>query len=391
MSKASKISMCETQRVVRLGDVVENVNDFFSPVNGEVIRYVAGEHINEGELRVKRYGLTSDSLVPPTFNRLFREGDVLFHSRNIEKLARPNFGGLTGEKLFVLRTRDSSVLSQDYLPYLLQGARFRSYVRDHWAGSTNKFLNKTPLMAYEFELPSLAMQTRAARLLAQADDVKEALDDALAKFESVFESATSHFFDEASKTCPRAKLEQVSLLITNGFVGKSADHYVQEGGVPYLVSKNVRRNRLNLTDLTYVSEQFHESAKKSQLQAGDLLTVQSGHIGETAVVPDALGVANCHALIITRPHPQHLDGLYAAFYLNSAVGQRRLAQLVIGSTIQHLNTSDLRKLEIPTPRLTEQKRIAGQLTELSQRRERLIARIAALQRTRAELLAKALS
>lgn len=82
--------------LVRLGDVVENINDFFGRENGTTVRYVAGEHIDEGDLRVRRYGQTSDDLVPPTFNRLFKAGDVLFHSRNIRKLAQPDFDGLTG-------------------------------------------------------------------------------------------------------------------------------------------------------------------------------------------------------------------------------------------------------------------------------------------------------
>src|SRR5688500_12657141 len=83
MSEKNKQHANSGWRSVRLGDVVENVNDFFGRNSGEVVRYVAGEHIDEGDLRVRRHGMTSDELVPPTFNRLFQAGDVLFHSRNI--------------------------------------------------------------------------------------------------------------------------------------------------------------------------------------------------------------------------------------------------------------------------------------------------------------------
>jgi hypothetical protein len=44
------------------------------------------------------------------------------------KLARPDFDGLTGEKLFVLRSKDDTKLTQDFLPFLLQSDHFGRYV-----------------------------------------------------------------------------------------------------------------------------------------------------------------------------------------------------------------------------------------------------------------------
>lgn len=177
--KINKTPRSGWQRV-RLGDVVENVNSFFTDRSGEAIQYVAGEHIDEGDLKVRRSGLTSDEVIPPTFNRLFKAGDVLFHSRNIRKLAQPDFDGLTGEKLFVLRTKDQSKLLQALLPFLLQTESFRSYVEERWAGSTNKFLNKTPLMAYEFLLPPIEEQRRVLAPLAAGLGAVDEIHAALA-------------------------------------------------------------------------------------------------------------------------------------------------------------------------------------------------------------------
>ena len=88
---------------VKLSDVVENINDYFDRDSGEVARFVAGQHIDEGQLKVRRWGLTSDDDFPPTYNRRFQAGDVLYHSRNLTKLCCPDFAGVTGEKLFILR------------------------------------------------------------------------------------------------------------------------------------------------------------------------------------------------------------------------------------------------------------------------------------------------
>ena len=89
---------------VRFGDVVTNVNDQPKRVSLPLAtRYVAGEHVDESRLRIDRWGTLGDELVPPTFRRRFGPSDVLFHSRNLKKIAVPDFGGITGEKLFVLR------------------------------------------------------------------------------------------------------------------------------------------------------------------------------------------------------------------------------------------------------------------------------------------------
>ena len=84
---------------VAFGEVIDVVTEYWDRRADMPERFVAGEHIDEGDLKVRRWGMTNDELVPPTFNRRFRAGDVLLHSRNLRKLATPDFAGITGEKL----------------------------------------------------------------------------------------------------------------------------------------------------------------------------------------------------------------------------------------------------------------------------------------------------
>ena len=139
--------------IVALGDVVDIINQYWDRDTTVPERLVAGEHIDEGDLRVRRWAMTDDDLIPPTFNRWFQPGDVLLHSRNIKKVVQPEFGGITGEKLFILRSKDESKLLQSLVPHIVQSEVFHSYAESRWAWSTYKFLNKTPLQEFEFALP----------------------------------------------------------------------------------------------------------------------------------------------------------------------------------------------------------------------------------------------
>jgi type I restriction enzyme S subunit len=53
-----------TWKRVKFGDVVKNINDYFSPETDGVLPYVAGPHIDPESMRVRAYGKTSDDNFP---------------------------------------------------------------------------------------------------------------------------------------------------------------------------------------------------------------------------------------------------------------------------------------------------------------------------------------
>jgi type I restriction enzyme S subunit len=160
-------------------------------------------------------------------------------------------------------------------------------------------------------------------------------------------------------------LGQVSNLITNGFVGIATPHYTESSdGIPYLYGNNIRSNHINIKKVTYVTQKFHSRQHKSQLFPGDMLTVQSGHIGTTAIVPKSLGVSNCHALIITKFKKDILNPHFVSFYCNFCLETGSMFHLFIGSTIKHINTSDFAKFAIPFPSKKEQSNIVDRLFDI---------------------------
>ena len=150
------------------------------------------------------------------------------------------------------------------------------------------------------------------------------------------------------------RLEQISTLITNGFVGTATPFYTDESGVKYLYGQNVRENRIDEREIRFITQEFHTDQSKTRLREGDLLTVQSGHIGVTAVVPHHMDGTNCHALIVTRLKKKYAVPEFVSEYLKSEIGKARLRGLKVGSTILHINTKELKKFLVPLPTLSEQ-------------------------------------
>ena len=145
-------------------------------------------------------------------------------------------------------------------------------------------------------------------------------------------------------------LGSLTVLMTNGFVGTATLHYVNnENGVLYIQGYNIKENAFNFHGVKFVSKQFHRAHMKSCLRGGDLLTVQTGEVGQTNIVPDELAGSNCHALIISRFDRKRVCPAFISQYLNSNTGRSRLRLIETGTTMKHLNVSDMLEFTIPLP------------------------------------------
>jgi type I restriction enzyme, S subunit len=160
------------------------------------------------------------------------------------------------------------------------------------------------------------------------------------------------------------KLSELTSLITNGFVGIVKSQYTEDDdGVIYIQGYNVEENSFNFRGIKKVTFQFHKQHSKSCLQEGDLLTIQTGNVGLTTIVPKELEGTNCHALIISRFKKAKSFPKYFSLYLNSNQGRARLKEIEVGTTMKHINVGDMIHFLVPVPNKTEQTAIATALTE----------------------------
>ena len=152
-------------------------------------------------------------------------------------------------------------------------------------------------------------------------------------------------------------------LMTNGFVGTATSAYVDsDDGALYIQGYNVQENGFNFHGIKRVSKSFHARNQKSCLQPGDLLTIQTGDIGVTTVVPPELAGANCHALVISRLNKRVSEPRFYCQYLNSERGRAQFKEIETGSTMKHLNVGDMKLLFLPSPPVEEQRAIAEALS-----------------------------
>ena len=159
------------------------------------------------------------------------------------------------------------------------------------------------------------------------------------------------------------KLSEVADL-TVGFVGSMAKHYVDEG-VPFLRSTNIRKFKIDMSDIKYISPEFNEKIKKSQLREGDVVIVRTGMPGACTVILKEQEGWNCSDLVIIHPHKEKVLPLYIAAYVNYSTGI--INANLVGAVQQHFNVGSAKNMEIAVPSIEIQKKIVGIIQNINEK------------------------
>ena len=159
------------------------------------------------------------------------------------------------------------------------------------------------------------------------------------------------------------KLEEVSNKIKVGFVGTCDCFYVEKHGVKLYRTGNLINGKLVDTDMKYVTRQFHEKNKKSQLKKWDILIARHGNSGH-AVLYDSDEDANCLNIVIIQPNLDLVNPQFLTNNINSPVVEKQVYRLKGGSTQVVLNTTAIEKIKVSIPSLPEQQKIADFLSTI---------------------------
>lgn len=208
---------------VKFSDVVVRANTKEDKDNTDRLYYVGGEHIDSGEIAVTKRGLIEGSTIGPMFYFGFKKGQMLFVSRNphLKKAAMATFDGICSEKTFVLETKDEQVLSQMYLPIIMQSNDFWQYCESHKSGGVNFFVNWSTLANYEFSLPSLSEQRVLADKLWAAYRLKESYKKLIDATKDMVKAK----FVEMTQTSPKVRIREVASISKVSIMPKAGSKY----------------------------------------------------------------------------------------------------------------------------------------------------------------------
>ena len=162
------------------------------------------------------------------------------------------------------------------------------------------------------------------------------------------------------------KLGNLFPYIRNGFVGVVTDYFCsRDEGVEYIEGTNIHDGHIDDVIDLYVTHEFDERHINSRLKKDDIVMVQSGHVGECAVVGSHHENANCHALIVMSNGGHVVSEFYVAYFYSGS-GKNVISFIQTGNTVKHILASEMKKIIVPYPSLPEQQKIASFLSTIDE-------------------------
>ena len=369
---------------VAFGDVVRQIKDHVDPTAAGLQRYVAGEHMDTDDLRIRRWGTVGDGYLGPAFHMRFRPGHVLYGSRRtyLRKIAVADFEGVTANTTFVIETRDPNVLLPKLLPFIMQTEFFREHSIKKSKGSVNPYINFSDIAAYEFALPPLDEQRRIATLLQGRAELHDASSRALTRLDALLKRYLTDTYASLKNSHPLRPV--TSLGATMMGRQKSPKYCLGKSPFPYLRVANIRSLALDVQRVEQMDFTASEMTRY-RLMPDDILLTEGDIVSELNVGRPAIynsEIPDCafqNTLIRLRP-ASHIPPIFALLLLEGARLNHVFAMAAKTTTVTHLGLGRFRDIMLPIPNQDTQIALARQLSTLLRARDILASRVRSVER-----------
>lgn len=349
---------------VAFGDVVRQVKDKVDPEASGLERYVAGEHMDTDDLRIRRWGEIGDGYLGPAFHMRFRPGQVLYGSRRtyLRKVAVADFEGITANTTYVLESANPDVLLPELLPFIMQTEAFNQHSVRESKGSVNPYVNFSDLAWFEFALPPIEEQRRMTSALCVLSGACNATERLCYEVQQLHHSAVEEVVRGAQQF---ASLGQLVTETAYGSSQRAGDH----GDVPILGIPNVKRGVLDLSECNRVDME-PEDRMRYEVRAGDLLIVRTNgnpdYVGRVVVVGTLPGpFVYASYLIRVRCDERRVIPEFLGKMLNASAVRKAIRSVVRSSAGNYnLNSTEIKALSVPLPELEDQRQFLTRVAHI---------------------------
>lgn len=339
-------------------------------------KYLRITDIDEDNHLFKKNGLTSPDIdLSDAENYKLKVNDILFArtGASVGKTYRYDIrDGLVYYAGFLIRARINKEFDAEFIYQNTLTKNYNQYIQVTSQRSGQPGVNAQEYSKFELSVPYLEEQQKIGQFFKKIDEIIILHQRKLELLKEQKKGFLQKMFPKTGQTAPEIrfkgftddweqhKLGDKSERVAVGFVGTIDKFYIEkEFGVPMYRTGNLNGERLNINNLKYVTTEFHNKNKKSQLKFGDILIARHGENGK-AVIYSSYEEANCLNIVIIRPKFIDIDSYFLMNYINSPSISNKIQSLSAGSTQNVINTKEIERLFLHFPSKAEQQKI-GQL------------------------------
>lgn len=346
-------------RQVKFGDVVRlSKARTQDPLADGIERYVGLEHLEPGDLRIRRWGNVVDGV---TFTNVCQPGQVLFGKRRAyqRKVAVADFSGVCSGDIYVLETKNAQVLLPELLPFICQTDAFFDHAVGTSAGSLSPRTNWSSLADFMFALPPVDVQERIVFAIKSALECELAYEQARNAASALFRSASVDLL-ESTETWEQTQLQNLATVERGKFSHRPRNLPEFFGGpYPFVQTGDIVAST---GDLRCASQMLSDEGMKysKSFPKNSILITIAANIGFTAITTQETWCPDSVVGIVPK---DGIDVRFLEYMLRTK--QKYLENHVATQTAQkNINLQDLKPLCLHMPDTAIQKEIADQLQTL---------------------------
>ncbi|WP_316636888.1 restriction endonuclease subunit S [uncultured Ruminococcus sp.] len=373
-----------------------------------------GKYISSTAEKIKPSGVSK--------SRMVHAGDFLL--TNSMSFGRPYILKIDGciHDGWLVISQSSEVYDQDYLYWLLSSGYAYSQFCGRVSGAVVKNLNSDKVANSVFPLPPLAEQKRIVAKIEELLPLIDRYEQAWTKLEAF----NKRFPDDMQKSVLQMAIQgklveqrpeegtgeelykqiqtEKQKLIKEGKIKKGKPlpeitedeipfdipeswkwirfyevcNYISTGpfgsmlhksdyvssGIPLVNPANIISEHIFPSEKMMVSQQTAERLSSYILSVGSIVMGRRGEMGRCALVTDVENGWLCGTGSFFMGPSSLVFGTYLIKFFSSVYAKQYLCGESVGTTMNNLNHSILKKLPVPLPPLAEQKRIVQKLNEI---------------------------
>jgi type I restriction enzyme, S subunit len=286
-----------TWKKVKFGDVVENTNRTIKkPTESGIDRFIGLEHLDSGDLRIKRFGNTEDGV---TFTKFVSPGQTLFGKRRAyqKKVAFAEFNAVCSGDILAFSAK-SELLAEEYLPFVVMSEGFFNRALSTSAGSLSPRTRWSDLAKFEFLLPPLDQQKEIADLFWKIEDHKTKLKQMNATLNN--QIAPMFIKDKVTYNLGDEILETSLLNVgrwSSGMTPKAASPEYYLNGIYPFVTIGDLSSEIIIETSSYLTEAgLHHAG--GLIKKGSILISMYGTIGKVAIAGVPLATSQAIASVL---------------------------------------------------------------------------------------------
>ena len=269
---------------------------------------------------------------------------------SIDILKEYDIGALS--PMYVIFSVDETKLLPDYFKHYFQTHKFNENVKNNTQGSVRNSLSFKALSEFEYLLPPLEEQKRIVKILDQVNRIIEKYQNLISEKEQFIKSQFVEMFEEDINV-QKTTVNNVADI----YLGLTYTPKYTETGIPFLSSKNISSQKLDLEDIKYISQEEYENATNNAKPInGDILFSRVGsNLGNPTIFETNIKCAIFVSLGYLRiKNTNEFDNIFVRDWMKSDNFWHQVFNKVSGGAKQNLNTNLLRNFEIPNPSLEKQ-------------------------------------